>query len=171
MSSRLFKIVSYQGPMGAYQWEFLTHLHPLLELIPKDKRLDALAIYEEAMALAAQQIRSSRHAFNCTNKLLGASITLCCHAWLCSTGLSEDHKNHIELLPFEGDGLFHPLTDNMEDHQKRQTTAIRLNVVPQRQQWPFRFHAKRSNYNSEYHCTYSRQQPCDCSIMVPSPFH
>ncbi|KAJ7324743.1 hypothetical protein JRQ81_017763 [Phrynocephalus forsythii] len=120
----LLKIANYQGTMGAYQCELLAHLQPFLALIPESKRSEAALIFDEAMALSAQQMCTSRHAFDCTTKIMGAAIGLRRHAWLRTTGLSDDHKAQIENLPFEGDKLFHPTTDDlMEDHHKKQNTA------------------------------------------------
>ncbi|KAJ7332059.1 hypothetical protein JRQ81_014239 [Phrynocephalus forsythii] len=166
----LFKICNYQGAVGAYQRELLTHLQPLLELMPEDKQQDASTIYEEAMALVAQQMCASRHAFECSSKILGAVVTLRRHAWLRSTGLTEDHKAHIEQLPFEGDSLFHPSTDNMmEDHHKKQNTAKRLNVVPQQKQQPFRFQSRGSSFHPTNQSSFFRHQSQDRSSR-PSSF-
>ncbi|KAJ7326992.1 hypothetical protein JRQ81_016751 [Phrynocephalus forsythii] len=63
------------------------------------------------------------------------SVHLRRHAWLHTMGLSDNYKAHIEQLPFEGDDLFHPSTDDMMvDHWKKHAMAKRLNVVPQKQQ-------------------------------------
>ncbi|KAJ7308477.1 hypothetical protein JRQ81_009028 [Phrynocephalus forsythii] len=85
----LHKICNYQGAVGAYQRDLLVHLHPFLELIPEDKRAEASALYDESMALAAQQMRASKPAFDCSSKVLNTSITLRRHAWLWTTGLSD----------------------------------------------------------------------------------
>ncbi|KAJ7338424.1 hypothetical protein JRQ81_012070 [Phrynocephalus forsythii] len=123
--------INYQGAMGAYQRDLLAHLHPFLELIPESKSAQASALYDEALALAAQQMRTSKHAFDCSSKVLNISITLRLHAWLCTMVLSDYHKAQIEALSFDGTGLFHTSTDNlMEDRHKKQDTAKKLNVIP-----------------------------------------
>ncbi|KAJ7319783.1 hypothetical protein JRQ81_019294, partial [Phrynocephalus forsythii] len=104
------KIVNYQGAMGAYQRDLLTHLHPFLELIPEEKRAEASALSEELMALAAQQMRASKHSFDAASKVLNSAITLRRHSWLRTTGLSDDHKAQIKFLPFSGSGLFNTTT-------------------------------------------------------------
>ncbi|KAJ7317190.1 hypothetical protein JRQ81_003352 [Phrynocephalus forsythii] len=168
-ASLLHKISNYQGAMGTYQRELLAHLHPFLKLIPEAKRGEASALYEEAMALAAQQMRTSKHSFDCSSKVLNASVTLRCHAWLRTTGLLDDHKAQIETLPFEGTGLYNASTDDlMEDRHRKQDTAKKLNVIPQQPKQPFRFQPRHHYWPSSFQST-SRQVQHDRSTH-PSNF-
>ena len=61
-------------------------------------------MHTEATRLAKEQRLASCHT---------SSIALRRHAWLRSSGITEDARSCIEELPFNGSGLFNEKTDEL----------------------------------------------------------
>ncbi|KAJ7317420.1 hypothetical protein JRQ81_003582 [Phrynocephalus forsythii] len=164
-ASLIYKISDCQGAMGPYQLEWLAHLQPLLEFLPEDKKADALSIFDESMALVVCSLANL--VGTCLRQF---SISKAKSGSLCPEGLSDDQKSRIENLPFEGDGLFHPTTDDlMEDQHKNQNTAKKLNLIQQCPQQSFRFQPRRLTYTSGFRSSYSSQINVKKSKLTPSP--
>ncbi|KAJ7324502.1 hypothetical protein JRQ81_017522 [Phrynocephalus forsythii] len=157
-TSLAFRVANYQGAMGVYECVLLNKLQPL----PDTTKSEASAIYEEAMAVAAQQMCLAKHIIDCTARSIGTAVTLRRHSWCRSTGLADDIRSQIEFQPFECEGLFHMKTDEIMDGlQKKQTAAKRLGIFAQCQQRPFRQPWERSFPSTFFRFSGSR----DCSTQ------
>ncbi|KAJ7335193.1 hypothetical protein JRQ81_013134 [Phrynocephalus forsythii] len=130
-----------------------------LGVFTRGQKGDASSIFNESMVLAAQQMRSAHHVFDCTTNVLGSLAALQQHTWLRSTWLSDDNKARIEQLPFDGEGPFHTSIDDiMEDYQKKKTMAKCLNVAPQATQRSFHFPWRKPTYQQPYQSRFSKPQ-------------
>ena len=120
----LLRVANYQAAMGTYQNQLWTRILSILEGAHAKIKPMLINTYTEALTVAKHQRLVAKHAADVASKSMVSSVGLRRHAWLCSSGIMEEAKSHIEELPLDVKGLFNEKTDDkMENLHKIKKTA------------------------------------------------
>lgn len=71
----------------------------VMDALPDDKRTKCRFLQKEGMQLDMQLLTSAKHVQDLFVKTVTFAVSLCRHAWLCTTHLQPDTRTLIEELP------------------------------------------------------------------------
>lgn len=84
----------------------------LIPHLPADLRAKALQWQSDGLALARQQVNTTKHILESLAKTLSSAVAMRQFAWLWNMGLPPETRYLVEDLPFDGNGLFNADTDS-----------------------------------------------------------
>ena len=83
--------------VGAYHHHLWNKALRILQAVSDNLRSQGLSFHQEAVTLVQQEQIAARHVVDAASKQMAAAISLRCHAWFRSAGISEDARSRSTL--------------------------------------------------------------------------
>lgn len=102
---------NYLACMAHYIHGILDDFSELIPLLLNAKRARALELQSDRLS-AAKQISTSKNILEFLARTLSLAVALCHFSWLQSTILPPDTRSFMEVMVFDGAGIFLAVTDS-----------------------------------------------------------